>query len=544
MLAAQGKTLAAYTAVPGPSFSGLVARGLIADEGPYAKQVAALYPNVRHRLVDSTGSDMLRELERIFPLLDLPTPGALNQVWADVIADRAAASGAKVLLCGALGNFTISYAGNELPRATFRSGHWLRAIQQARQLRRIGLSSGRNAASLTVFAALPWAIRFRVDPLIRAVTLEGIAIDPERAKGLDLLDRARRQFFECNTHLPHVMEQSFHNNQYGDHNAACSAGWGMDTRDPTADKRVYEFCAAIPPEQFVVGGRGRSLIRRAMRGRLPATVLDSREKGTQAADWYESLSAIQPQLSTELKALAKSPGARRLLDLERLRSAVDHWPQTAREAFEQAGLYEATLPRAISVGYFIRRCEAEARASAITHSPTPPTPDAGRPSLYSGRRVASAGRGRMSLLAKVARHRPADRLLAAEALFWLALFRFCLAVVPVRTILRTITRERPPAKAAPETLPNQPDAVPGSVLSVRWAVEVVARNSPVAFVCFPQTLAGYMMLRLRDVRTTMVYGAARSAQGELIAHTWLTIDGRIIIGGEGTEAFSPIERWT
>jgi asparagine synthase (glutamine-hydrolysing) len=360
LLGVQGKTLAAYTAVPRPGFSGLVGRGLIADEGPFAAQVAAFYPNIRHHLVDSTGSDMLRELARIFPFLDLPTPGPLNLVWANSIADRVAASGAKVLLCGALGNFTISYMGHELPRASYRSGHWVRAFRQAWELRRIGLSSGRNAASLTIFASLPWALRSRIDPLIRNVTLDGIAIAPERARELDLLDRARRQFFRRQTVLPYVMEQSFQNNQYGDHNAACSAGWGIETRDPTADKRVYEFCAAIPPEQFVVGGRGRSLIRRAMQGRLPPAVVDSREKGTQAADWYESLSAILPQIREELKLLAESPGARRLLDLDRLRGAVDRWPKTAAEAFEHPGLCEAGLPRAISVGYFIRRCEAEA----------------------------------------------------------------------------------------------------------------------------------------------------------------------------------------
>ena len=82
----------------------------------------------------------------------------------------------------------------------------------------------------------------------------------------------------------------------------------------------------------------------------------------------------------------------------------------------------------------------------------------------------------MSLLAKVARHRPADRLLAAEALFWLALFRFCLAVVPVRTILRAMTRGGSLDEAAPGVVANQHAAVPECVFRVRWAVEAVART--------------------------------------------------------------------
>jgi asparagine synthase (glutamine-hydrolysing) len=155
------------------------------------------------------------------------------------------------------------------------------------------------------------------------------------------------------------MESQFLRNQYGDYNAATSAAWGIDVRDPTADKRVFEFCAAIPPEQFVVGNQSRSLIRRAMEGRLPPATLSRTEKGTQAADWYESLSQILPQLRAELTNLEKSPTARTLLDLDLLHTALDHWPATAREAADGPALYQSTLPRALSVGQFIRRTECE-----------------------------------------------------------------------------------------------------------------------------------------------------------------------------------------
>jgi hypothetical protein len=37
---------------------------------------------------------------------------------------------------------------------------------------------------------------------------------------------------------------------------------------------------------------------------------------------------------------------------------------------------------------------------------------------------------------------------------------------------------------------------------------------------------------------------ARSPEGELIAHTWLTLGDRIVLGGEGSGAFSALERWT
>jgi asparagine synthase (glutamine-hydrolysing) len=360
LLAAGGAKLAAYTAVPCAEFSGIVPPGLIGDEGPYAAEVAALYPNMRHIRMDASGSNMLRELERIFPLLDLPHAAALNNVWGNLILDHAAASGVKVMLNGALGNFAVSYQGDDLLRQMFRSGRWLATLGQAWRLRRMGISSGRNAASQTIFAALPWALRRRVDPLIRAVNLDWSAIRPERARELDVVDQFRRHLFTHTSGLPRPMATNFQQNQYGDYNAATSAGWGIEARDPTADKRVFEFCAAIPPEQFVAGGQGRSLARRAMRGRLPDATLHREQKGTQAADWYESLSRIRGELTGELDRQQQSSGARRLIDLERLRKALDEWPQTAQEAALKDGMYDSAISRGIAVGYFIRRVEEEA----------------------------------------------------------------------------------------------------------------------------------------------------------------------------------------
>jgi asparagine synthase (glutamine-hydrolysing) len=359
LLAASGRTLHAYTGVPCAGFSGVVPRGMIGDEGPFAVEVAAMYPNMTHVRVDAAGSDMLRELERIYPLLDLPHAAALNSVWSHRIYDRAREGGAKVMLAGSLGNFAFSYSGEEMLHTMFRRGRWVDAARQAWRLRRMGLGSGRGAASQTVFGMLPWRFRSRIDPLIRAVGLEGTALHRGRARELEAVEQARRYMFTRRTALPHLMETQFQMNQYGDYNAAVGAGWGIETRDPTADKRVFEFCAAVPPEQFVVGGRGRSLVRRAMRGRLPDATIDRRERGTQAADWYERLSQIRGELAEEIRRQEKSGVARRLIDLEMLRGAVERWPATAEAAAEQAGLYQSAIPRGMAVGYFIRRVEEE-----------------------------------------------------------------------------------------------------------------------------------------------------------------------------------------
>jgi hypothetical protein len=154
------------------------------------------------------------------------------------------------------------------------------------------------------------------------------------------------------------------------------------------------------------------------------------------------------------------------------------------------------------------------------------------------------------------RRGPAEILLAAEALLLLTFFRVCLVLVPVYTIIRTITRGPAVEQASGDPVDEENETAGKSdaqlaaeapsveiARRVRWAVEAVSRHSPIAFVCFPQTLAGYTMLRRRRVQSTMVYGVARSPVNKLTAHTWLMVGDKVVLGGEGSAQFTPVERW-
>jgi hypothetical protein len=134
--------------------------------------------------------------------------------------------------------------------------------------------------------------------------------------------------------------------------------------------------------------------------------------------------------------------------------------------------------------------------------------------------------------------RAGEWAIAAEAWALLAFYRVCLAVMPVKRTIARMTKGRVDGDA------GDYDAVSLEVARrVRWAVEAAARHSWVEFVCFPQTLAGYAMLRRRGVRSTMVYGVMRSKDGELMAHTWLMMGDRVVLGGEGAGEFGVVERW-
>ncbi len=76
----------------------------------------------------------------------------------------------------------------------------------------------------------------------------------------------------------------------------------------------------------------------------------------------------------------------------------------------------------------------------------------------------------------------------------------------------------------------------------RWAVLVVARYSPVSFVCFPQCLAASELLRRKGIESRLHYGVRRASQtARLETHTWLEADGEIVIGGEVAAEFSTLD---
>ncbi len=69
---------------------------------------------------------------------------------------------------------------------------------------------------------------------------------------------------------------------------------------------------------------------------------------------------------------------------------------------------------------------------------------------------------------------------------------------------------------------------------------VVARHSPVRFVCFPQCLAASALLRSAGIASRLHYGVRRGAGG-LETHTWLEAGGEVVIGGEVAGEFTLLE---
>ena len=360
MLSAEGRELTAYTAVPHSDFDGIVDLNHFGNEGPAAAEVATLYPNMRHVLVDCGQTSFLDVLDLNNSLYNHPSFAPSNEVWANAIMTRAQESGITVLLSGKCGNATFSDYGLTGLSAWLRSGNWLTLARVACEIKMARSASFKQLIRNTLWPSLPFWLRSITDPHMRNFSLDYCPLNPEIIHRLDLKRRAFRDF---NTEPPgHPLLNIFLKYaNMSDSSVAAQAGWRLDFRDPTFDRRVIEFCLAVPLEQFLRGGKLRSLARRAMVGRLPPSTLNRMQRGRQSADWRLIFGAVHGRMLKELNVLEKSPLACRMLDLARMRRLIENG---AASGFSGPAIDESChtmLTLGFSVGKFLRQYDPDAR---------------------------------------------------------------------------------------------------------------------------------------------------------------------------------------
>jgi asparagine synthase (glutamine-hydrolysing) len=362
LMAPSGGRVFAFTAVPRAGYDGPVPRNRFVDEGPHAAATAAMYPNMEHVLVRSENRSPLDDLDRAFLLSDRPALNACNTGWLYGINDAARERKLSVLLTGQMGNMTISYNGLELLPELIRSGHWLRWWREARALVRPGQMRWRGVLAQTFGARIPasvWTWLNRVATGHANEVSDYTALHPNRLAELNLPGRARERNLDL-TYRP--WKDGFamrlwvlRRGDLANYRKATLGGWRIDTRDPTMDRRLIEFCLSVPTEQFLRDGLVKALPRRALADRLPKLVLDEKRKGYQAADWHEKLTVARARLAGEIDSLDECPSAARALDVARMRRLLENWPASGWERQDITLRYRYALLRGISAGHFLRR---------------------------------------------------------------------------------------------------------------------------------------------------------------------------------------------
>ncbi|HVZ54239.1 MAG TPA: asparagine synthase-related protein [Pseudolabrys sp.] len=368
LLAPSGGRVVAITGVPRQGYERQELTGRLAFEDGPAALTAAMHPNIEHLVVDGGERALLDDLDRTFYLYDQPILNLSNGPWFYATYDAARARRLGVMLVGFQGNFTVSYDGAQVLPDLAARGRWLQWLRLYGALRQANGMSLKSALGQSLGRYIPGALWEWLNWL-RAKREFSVtrysAIGRERLDKLDLAARARAHGHDP-SNRPRIDPfgtrlWALRRIDLGNFNKGTLAGWGVDTRDPTIDTRLVEYCLAVPPEQYVSGGVPRALARRAFTDRVPAAILNERRRGLQGADWVGRLRGAKAQVREEVDRLQHNAAAARILDVARLQKLTADWPESGWNSNEVITDYQLAMLRGVSVGHFLRRASGDNR---------------------------------------------------------------------------------------------------------------------------------------------------------------------------------------
>jgi asparagine synthase (glutamine-hydrolysing) len=180
-----------------------------------------------------------------------------------------------------------------------RRGQWVSWAVTARELAgRFGLSRRGMLLDHGLRAAVPDAIRSAYRAVRRREPESASVVRPALARELRQHARDGRRdadrdatSTERESHVEGLSQPAYQLTlEMADKTAAA---YRVEPRYPFFDRRLIEFCLAVPEEEKLAGGWPRLVFRRAMEGILPAEVQWRSDKGNLSPNFHRALRASQ-----------------------------------------------------------------------------------------------------------------------------------------------------------------------------------------------------------------------------------------------------------
>jgi asparagine synthase (glutamine-hydrolysing) len=307
------------------------------DERAYAEAVVAK-GGIEPHFVRVDDFSPLRDLKKILWHLDNSLP-ATNMYLDWAIFKEAQKHGVRVLFSGNDGDSVVSFGTDDF-REYARRGQWFSLMREATSLAR------RSKKPYRMFKKLVWRDGFRT--LVpesakhywrllhgRAMTADIPAlpsyctsslINQQFADRLSLTDRVselqdqsyppqrttREHHWNCiSSGMDHFLLESFEKT---------GGAFSLEMRYPFFDRRVVEFCLALPPGQRLRSGWTRWILRRSMEGILPPKVQWRVGKADMSANF--KLKLLEHEKETLDRVILKSSDILApYVDIQKLRQA-------------------------------------------------------------------------------------------------------------------------------------------------------------------------------------------------------------------------------
>jgi asparagine synthase (glutamine-hydrolysing) len=318
----EGKQLHTFSYVPTDDFvNDFVPSNRIADERPFIKSTVEYVGNIKDHYLDFQGRSPFTDIDDVLDAMEMPYKFFENSIWLKGIFEKAREEEVGVLLNGGRGNLTVSWGSALDHYANLLSR--LKIIRYLRELKHYSRSIGVKKYELYLFTrklAFPNIYRFlKGEESIQFPVI----INPELANKTGVFNLLKEHGMSVSgTAGPNIYEsRKMHFEELFHWNATNTIGTKLSLRnrlwkrDPTNDKRVIQFCLALPEDQYVQNGMDRALIRRVTENMLPEKVrLNQNIRGIQGVDWVHRMASSWDEFRKELREMEKDQTIFEFLD--------------------------------------------------------------------------------------------------------------------------------------------------------------------------------------------------------------------------------------
>ncbi|MGC2856651.1 asparagine synthase-related protein [Novispirillum sp. DQ9] len=352
-----------YTAVPAEGSAAPISPTNYADERPSVEDLARRYPSLRpHFCVSTELAAFERDPTPLFLAGGRSVISTSHLGWFDPLYKAVQAHGHSSVMVGTMGNFTLSFDEGLIFSDMLRRGRLLSFLRLFPKV--MGYRGRRARDHLIPAIGRAWpearAVRRRLLGRNNKEWKDWTYVRPDLLNRIDLeglADRWGEEGIITTNPDSRVQRAHFLHNRWTrqvEILTTLRAYYGLDLIDPFADRALAEFCLAIPPEQYVIDGRSRSLARRVLADRLPPRLIDEPRRGQQNGHWFARLSQQKDIFAADLEQMERIPLVAGILDLPRLKSLIDRWPADAQEAHARRLQYQTILSQTMQIGRFLR----------------------------------------------------------------------------------------------------------------------------------------------------------------------------------------------
>nr|WP_294850427.1 asparagine synthetase B family protein [uncultured Sphingomonas sp.] len=347
-LAQRGLRLSTYTASPGDAaiFSN---RDMLVDEADGARAVIARAANIDHTLVSERKFPFCKTAEEVYKFHPAPMGNPLSLYWWHSIQNRAASAGHDLILQGAMGNLTISDGGPIYLPDVLRAGkvrQWWRGMRDVTSFHGASWTNAFNLSVGGMIPRLPYGAleqvygRSRSSSIDRYLTgaLREMVRDHHRRHDL----RPPRSSHDRGGHLIDQIE-------LGDR--VPKAFFGLDMRDPTADRRVVEAWLRIPTELKLSRYDRRPIFEAAFGDLISRDCIRAPRRAYQSMDW--NFAYDTEELKQGLDRYSANPRIADHVDLEAVKRAIDFWPNGRMPTLAETADIGNGMLKAVSLAAFL-----------------------------------------------------------------------------------------------------------------------------------------------------------------------------------------------